>query len=89
MTKTTPLGRRFGARVRERRAELGLTQVAVAQRAGVHWTFIGQVERGEREPRLGSLLLLAKGLRWTTSQLVDGIDLPDNPDAKQPDRPRQ
>lgn len=35
-------------RVRERRNQLGLSQEALADASGLHWTFVGQVERGQR-----------------------------------------
>jgi DNA-binding XRE family transcriptional regulator len=38
----------FGARVRARRLELGWSQEDAAHEIGVHWTYLGQVERGQR-----------------------------------------
>lgn len=67
----------FGERVRARRTELGWSQERAAHECGVHWTYLGQVERGQRSPRLENLLKLAVGLRTTPGQLVDGLPLPD------------
>ncbi len=39
---------RFGERVRKLRLERGLTQEALAARAGLHSTYVGGIERGER-----------------------------------------
>lgn len=47
----------FGRRVRARRQQLGLSQEALAERADLHWTYVGQVERGRRN------LTLHKGPR--------------------------
>ena len=60
----------LGARLRELRGEAGLTQEELAAAAGLHWTYIGQVERGERNPTYRSLVKLARGLRRDPSDLV-------------------
>lgn len=60
----------FGRRVRTRRNELGLSQEALAHEAGLHWTFIGQVERGRRNLTLHNILKLAWALDVDPSQLV-------------------
>lgn len=63
----------FGRRVRERRQELGLSQEALAERAGLHWTYVGQVERGRRNLTLHNILKLAQGLDIDAGQLVSGL----------------
>lgn len=60
------LGRRL---VRLRRAA-DLTQEGLAHAAGLHWTYIGQIERGERNPTFKNLLKLARGLDVDPSRLV-------------------
>jgi transcriptional regulator with XRE-family HTH domain len=60
----------LGLRVRELREAAGLTQEAVAKRAGLHWTFIGQIERGERNLTYQSLLKLARGLGVPPAELM-------------------
>jgi transcriptional regulator with XRE-family HTH domain len=67
----------FGERVRARRQELGLSQEALADQAGVHWTFLGQVERGQRNLNLHNLLKLAAGLGVDPAELVRGLQPPD------------
>ncbi len=52
----------LGRRVFELRESAGLTQEALAHAAGVHWTLIGQVERGERNLTYRNLLKIARGL---------------------------
>jgi len=42
----------FGRRVRELRKQLRLSQEELAHRAGLHWTYVGGIERGERNPAL-------------------------------------
>lgn len=67
----------FGRRVRARRQQLGLSQEALAERADLHWTYVGQVERGRRNLTLHNLLKLARGLNTEPATLVDGLVAPD------------
>ena len=61
---------RVGFRVRERRAAAGLTQARLAEKCGLHRTFVGSVERGERNVALLSLRRIAKALRVTPAELL-------------------
>jgi transcriptional regulator with XRE-family HTH domain len=63
----------LGERARARRIELGLSQMALADRIGLHFTFVGSVERGERNLSLSSLLRLADGLDIDPGELVTGL----------------
>ena len=63
----------FGRRVRARREELDLSQEAAADQFGVHWTYLGQVERGQRPARVENILKLAYGLDTTPGALLDGV----------------
>lgn len=65
----------FGRRVRERRHALGLSQEALAERCGVHWTFLGQVERGQRNLSLHNILKICRGLGVDPGELVTGLEL--------------
>ena len=60
----------LGQRVRKLRDEAGLTQEAVADAADLHWTFVGQVERGERNVSYKNLLKLAAGLSASARELM-------------------
>lgn len=53
---------RFGERVRNLRLELGLTQEALAARAGLHSTYVGGIERGERNVGFDNIVKLARAL---------------------------
>lgn len=68
--------REFGARVRNRRAALGLSQEAAAVRCGIHWTQLGKVERGQRSLRLETIVKIANGLEIDPGDLVSGLPLP-------------
>lgn len=48
--------------VRQRRREKGLSQEALAAAAGLHRTYVGSIERSERNVSLDSLCALASGL---------------------------
>jgi transcriptional regulator with XRE-family HTH domain len=74
----SPATQAFGERVRTEREAQGLSQEALAARSGVHWTFVGQVERGRRNLNLHNLLKLAAGLGVDPGQLVKGLRPPDN-----------
>jgi len=63
----------LGTRIRARRAELGLSQEALAERAGFHSTFVSSVERGERNVSLMTILRLAKSLGTDPGQLLEGL----------------
>lgn len=53
---------RFGERVRKLRLERGLTQEALAARAGLHSTYVGGIERGERNVGFDNIVKLARAL---------------------------
>ena len=63
----------FGQRLRELRAECGMSQDKLARRTGIDATAIGRFERGAREPRLRSILRLAEGLGVKPGRLVDDL----------------
>ncbi|HEY3866376.1 MAG TPA: helix-turn-helix transcriptional regulator [Solirubrobacteraceae bacterium] len=69
----SPATQALGERVRARREALGLSQEALAHQTGVHWTFLGQVERGRRNLSLHNLLKLAAGLGVDPAELVQGL----------------
>lgn len=69
----TPVAAELGERVRSRREEQGLSQEKLATRCNVHWTFLGQVERGQRNIRLNNILKLADGLGIDPGDLIRGM----------------
>jgi transcriptional regulator with XRE-family HTH domain len=52
----------LGARIREERRQLGLSQEGLATAAGLDRTYVGGVERGERNPSLESIAAIASAL---------------------------
>jgi len=64
---------RFAANLRHLRKEAGLSQEKLAHRTGLHPTEISRLERAVREPRLGTIVRLARGLKVGVDDLVSGI----------------
>ena len=64
----------FGARVRELRLERGLSQEAFAHAAGINRTYVGDVERGERNVALDNIYKLSRALDVRLVELFDGVD---------------
>jgi transcriptional regulator with XRE-family HTH domain len=73
-----PLLVHFGFRVRRARERRGLTQEALGEAAGLHRTYVGSVERGERNVSLVNLYAIAGAL---------GVPLPELLPAFEPKRP--
>jgi len=64
----------FGNHLRELRLTRGMTQEALGDRAGLHPTYIGGIERGERNLGLSNLLKLATALDVQPSILLAIFD---------------
>jgi transcriptional regulator with XRE-family HTH domain len=65
---------RFGNAVRARREELGLTQEELAGRAGIHRTYLSDVDRGGRNISLVNIERLAAGLQIRLSELFQLVE---------------
>lgn len=63
----------FGARVRKRRLELGMSQEDLGEIANLHRTYIGGIERGERNLPLLNLLRLIGALEVDSGDLLDDL----------------
>lgn len=63
----------FGQRVRAVRHELGWTLEELAERCGLHWTYVGQVERGKRNVTLRNIVKLAEALGVEAGELLNGL----------------
>ena len=65
---------RFAANLRRQRVRQGLSQERLASLAHIHRTEVSLVERGEREPRLSTIVRLARGLGVAPAVLLDEIE---------------
>lgn len=63
----------FGRKVREERLKLGLSQEELAAKAGVHRTYIGMIERAEKNITLLNISKIAQALGISISDLTEGI----------------
>lgn len=65
----------IGKKIKEYRKINNLTQESLGEKAGLHYTYIGQVERGEKEPSLKSLINIAEALGVGVDKLLINYDL--------------
>lgn len=65
----------IGKKIKEYRKLNDLTQEALGEKAELHYTYIGQVERGEKEPSLKSLINIAEALGIGIDKLLINYDL--------------
>ena len=63
--------KKFGNKIRQLRMAQGLSQEILAQKAGLHRTYIGGIERGERNVSLENIQKLAFALNYTLAQLFE------------------
>ena len=82
MRETSEVARRFGANLRRIRERADLSQEEVGLRSSLHRTEVGLLERGERTPRIDTLVKLAagigvriecplfEGISWTPGKVV-------------------
>ena len=64
----------FGSVVRSHRLALDLSQEQLADRVGIHRTYIGSVERGERNVSLLNIYAIARALGTTPATLFTEAD---------------
>lgn len=67
------VAKRFGENLRRCRKRTGLSQEALGYRASLHRTEIGLLERGERTPKIDTLIKLTQALPADAADLLDGI----------------
>ena len=60
---------RFGLGVRKRRHELGISQEGLAERCGLHRTYVADIERGTRNVSIANIEKLAAALEVRISEL--------------------
>lgn len=65
---------KLGQKIRERRLAIGISQEELASAAGLHRTYIGSIERGERNVSLQNIVAVARALSVSPSALLEGIE---------------
>lgn len=73
------IAKSVGQRIRSYRIRLELSQEKLAELSGVHPTYIGQLERGEKNATLESIEKIAKALNISLSQLFEKLG--DSPES--------
>ena len=63
----------FGANVRRLRAAAGLSQEQLGELCDMHLSAVSRLERGLRDPRLTTIMRLAKALSVTPAELVEDV----------------
>ena len=61
--------KQLGKRIKDLRKAKGLSQEGLAFKAGLHRTYVGGIERGERNPSLKNIAAIAKALGVTLPEL--------------------
>ena len=73
MAKRSDILERFGERVRELRSDQGYSQESFAHEVGIDRTYIGGIERGERNLALRNIERIANALGVTLSDLMEDL----------------
>ncbi len=63
----------IGQRIRLRRQELGYSQEQAAEKAGLHPTYIGQLERGEKNATIESVAKICLALEYPMEELFSKV----------------
>ena len=66
----TNVQKQFGKKLKQIRLKKGLTQENLADKAGLHFTYVGQAERGLRNITLNTLHKLSKALKVRGGELL-------------------
>lgn len=64
----------FGRNIKKYRTRRGFSQEKLAELSGLHWTYVGSVERGERNISLKNIKKLADALEVKIAELFKGIN---------------
>ncbi len=61
----------LGKNIRKERLKMGVSQEKLGQLAGVHRTYVGMVERGEKNITLSNMMRFAQALGLKVRDLID------------------
>ncbi|MFM7365320.1 MAG: helix-turn-helix domain-containing protein [Cuspidothrix sp.] len=66
--------KKLGSNIKKLRSKLELSQEQLAEKADLHRTYIGAVERGERNISLDNIIAIARALEISASELLEGVE---------------
>ena len=69
----SPEAKQFGKNLRASRKSAGFSQEGFALHCGLDRSYVGQIERGEKNVTLKTIVTLAEALETTADQLVIGV----------------
>lgn len=72
---TDGIQRTFGEVVREARAASGISQEELAEKAGLHRTYVSLLERGQRNPTLLVIEALSHALEMPMSDIIKRVEV--------------
>lgn len=64
----------LGAAIRRERVTLGISQEELANRSGLQRTYVSDLERGTRNPSVGSIQKIARALQVPVAKLFEHLD---------------
>lgn len=73
MEALSPSHEKLGQRIKELRSKIGLTQEKLADLVDIDRSYMGFIERGERNPTFDKLLKIAQSLEVSLPELFDSI----------------
>jgi len=65
----------LGRVIRQRRRALDLTIAELGDKSGIHFTQVGDIERGRRSFRLATLFAIAHALDLTATQVIERVEI--------------
>jgi transcriptional regulator with XRE-family HTH domain len=63
----------LGETIKQQRSALGISQGELAKRSGLHRTYVSDIERGMRNPTLGSIQKIAQALHVSVAKLFRSV----------------
>ena len=78
------ISKELGLKIRYYRKEKQITQEALAEICNLHPTYIGQIERGEKNATIESIYRISKGLDIPISKLLENIEYLENNSKNMP-----
>lgn len=66
--------KQLGNNIKQLRTSLGLSQEQLAEKADLHRTYVGAVERGERNISLDNIIAISRALGVSASTLLKDVE---------------